>query len=267
MPSPPWSAKDYAARGEIAGFNNSKIQTSLDLGTGVLSMFRRDVNTGIFWIRDARHLPYWESGAPLRMILNWWLTEYKIQLLHASAVGTQEGGVLLAGKSGSGKSTSALACLDSCLKYVADDYCLLATEPVPFVHSLYSSAKINAADRFRFPYLSSALSNVERLGQEKALYFFHEHFPEKISRGFPLKAILIPQISGATETKVSIVSPAVALRALAPSTIFQLSGAGDAAFRLIAAVARKIPCYRLALGTDFSGIPRTILNVIRSVSS
>lgn len=249
MPSLTWSSKDYLGQGEEKeGHNNGVVQTCFDFGTGVLNIFRRDVHIGIFWVRDARLLPYWESGAPLRMIFHWWLTEHKIQMLHASAVGTPEGGVLLVGKGGSGKSTSALMCLQSDLKYVADDYCLLAVEPIPFVHSLYSSGKANAADRFRFPYLESALSNAEKLKKEKALYFFHKHFPEKISRGFVLKAILIPHISTGTETKVSIVSAAAALRALAPSTIFQLSGAGDAAFRLIAAVTRKSPVISLHWG-------------------
>jgi hypothetical protein len=266
MPSPPWSLENYAARGVIKAHGN-EIKASFDLGTGVLNMLRRDTRTGIFWINDARLLPCGDSGAPLRIIFHWWLLEHKIQLLHAGAVGTDREGVLLVGKGGSGKSTSALACLHSGLKYAADDYCLLAAEPIPFVYSLYSSGKVNAADRIRFPLLEKALSNAEKLKEEKALYFFYKYFPEKISRGFALKAILIPHIAQTTETKVSPVSAAAALRALAPSTIFQFSDAGEAALRLIGTVVRKVPCYQLASGTDLSGIPRAIHDVLRNVSS
>jgi hypothetical protein len=48
----------------------------------------------------------------------------------------------VAGKGGSGKSTTALACLDSPLVYASDHYCSLTNEPAPYVYSLYDSAII-----------------------------------------------------------------------------------------------------------------------------
>ena len=36
MPSPPWTTGHYLARGEVAGFNDGRIHTSFDMGSGFL---------------------------------------------------------------------------------------------------------------------------------------------------------------------------------------------------------------------------------------
>lgn len=265
IPPPAWPVESYGPRGEITGFNTCNVSTNMDLGSCVLNILQRDINTGIFWVRDAKRLPYWESGAPLRMILHWWLLDRGVQLLHGSAVGTDKKGVLLAGRGGSGKSTAALTCLNSQLLYAADDYCLLKAEPVPFVHSLYSSGKVNAADAGKFSFLKGSLSNPDKLDNEKALFFLSPRFRDKISKGFPVKAVLIPRVTGRPGTTLSPASPGQALKALAPSTIFQLSGAGNSAFKIISSVVKRLPCYYLDLGTDISEIPRVILGLLEGV--
>ena len=111
---------------------------------------------------------------------------YGFQLVHAGAVGTRDGGVLLVGKGGSGKSTTTFTCLDSGLAYVSDDYCIIENSSIPYTHSLYSTGKLNAEDVGRFPRLMPALYNYDRLETEKALYFFYEQFPHRISNGFLL---------------------------------------------------------------------------------
>jgi hypothetical protein len=54
------------------------------------------------------------------------------------------------------------------------------------------------------------------------------------------------------------ISPVEALKALAPSTLFQLIGASQKDLRAMAELVRKVPCYRLELGTDLAAIPRAI---------
>lgn len=262
MPSPPWNTEDYVTRGEIRGYSNGHIQTAFHIGPNILSLLNTKLNLGIFWIRDAAQVPYYESGAPLRTILHWWLNAHKRQLVHAAAVGTTNGGVLLAGKGGSGKSTTALNCINSELAYASDDYCLIAVAPQPYVYSLYNSAKVNADNTHRIPHLISAISNAESLGEEKALLFLNEHYPEKVLSGFPLRAVLLPRVTGKPQTKLTLASPMAGLRALAPSTIFQLSGAGERAFRMMSQLVKQVPCYNLELGTDIANIPEAIVRLL-----
>lgn len=235
MPSPPWSAEDYGPRGEIHGFNDARFATAFDHLGGSLSMFDRERNLAIFWTRDANALPQSEHGAPLKTILHWWLETRGDLFVHAAAIGNDPGAVLLAGEGGAGKSTTAILCAKSGLKYLSDDYCAVA---MPDVFSLYATGKVvrvDSPDAKELLYLSDA---VERL---------------------PLRAILIPQIdNSASETTITSTTASAAFKALAPSTISQLSGAGAQTFQRLAQLAQMIPAFRLSLARDFDRIPKTI---------
>jgi hypothetical protein len=240
-----------------------RFQARYNIGPNIFSALDRNRNIGLYWLADAEGLPYWERGSPLQTLLNWWTTSQHRQYIHAAAVGAKDGGVLLTAKGGSGKSTSALACLKSELTYASDDYCLVTTDPVPYVYSLYNSAKLKGAkDLERFPDLAPLVSNGDRLDEEKALIFLKEHFPEKIVTGFPLKAILVPKITGEPDTRLRKSTPIHALTALAPSTLFQLSGTGQSALEMMSGLVKQVPCYTLELGTDIAQIPKVILDFL-----
>jgi hypothetical protein len=262
MPPPPWQGDDYREGGEIRGFIDDRIHTIFQIGANALSLLDRQRNLGIYWVKTATEIPYYERSAPLRAIFHLWMSQRGIQLIHAGAVGLPSGGVLLVGKGGAGKSTTALACLNSALFYASDDYCLLAPEPTPTVFSLYSSGKKNADDVGRLPFLQVHISNPDRLATEKAVYFLHDNFSDKLLPSFPLKAILIPRLGGKPEKILQPASSATGLAALAPSTIFQLPGAGKAAFQAMAKIVRQVNCYYLNLGSDMAQISEVILKLL-----
>jgi hypothetical protein len=175
--------------------------------------------------------------------------------------------VLLPGKSGSGKSTTALSSLDSELSFLSDDTCIVTCNPRPYVHSLYNTAKlINEEDiQKRLPYLAPTVSNPDRVDGEKAMMYVNKHFPKKMVRRFPIKAILVLRITGKHETNVVPTTPGTALKAIAPSTILQLPGAGQHVLQLISKLIREVPCYVIELGTDIPAIPAVIANLLRQI--
>jgi hypothetical protein len=263
MPPPPWSAEEYGERGTILGFNNDRIRTSFHVGSGILSMFDCRENIAVWWINNAGNVPYYESGAPLQSILQWFMGLNDRQYVHAAAVGTRDGGVLLAGKGGSGKSTTATACLFSDLGYAGDDYVILDNNtPVPSVHSLYNSGKLEEAVVNRIPQLQKIARNIPTQDNEKKLFFYHRYFPDKIISSFPVRAIVLPRITHTENTTIEKVTHPAALTSLAPSTIFQLTGAGGEEFRRISDFVRKLPVYALHLGTDLSAIPEVVLSIL-----
>ncbi len=262
IPPPPWSQDDYLMRGEIGGYYDEHIFTHYDLYTGILSMLDLRQNIALYWLRDAKEFFYFETGAPLLTILNWWMGSHGKQMVHAAAVGTSEEGVLLVGKSGSGKSSTALACLDSKLLYAGDDHCFVETKPKPYAYSIFCSGKLSPKDFGRFPFLHEPLRYAKQPYGEKALFFLHEFFPQKITKGFPVKAIFIPRITTRPETQIKKTSALASLTALAPSTIFQLPHAGHEAFTFLSAFVKQVPAYTLELGTDVSGITRAIENFL-----
>ena len=262
IPPPPWSQDDYLKRGEIGGYYDEHIYTHYDLYTGILSMLDLRQNIALYWLRDAQEFFYFETGAPLLTILNWWMGSHGKQMVHAAAVGTAAGGFLLVGKSGSGKSSTALACLDSKLFYAGDDHCFVETKPTPYAYSIFCSGKLSPKDFGRFPFLHEPLRHAKQPYGEKALFFLQEFFPQKIAKGFPVKAIFIPRITTSSETQIKKTSAAASLTALAPSTIFQLPHAGHEAFSFLSAFVKQVPAYTLELGTDVSGITRAIENFL-----
>ena len=93
-----------------------------------------DGDRGAFWARDAEALPRWETAAPLRTLLRWALRS-GLHLVHAAAVVGARGAALLAGASGAGKSTTALAAAQAGLGYVGDDYCAVELGDPPRVRT------------------------------------------------------------------------------------------------------------------------------------
>lgn len=269
MLPPPRAFETHIARGEIPGLNGEGIRAAYQLEAGALSMLDEETGRAIFWTRDAAALPYYEASAPLRTILHWWLGEQGRQLVHAGAVGLPDGGALLLGKGGSGKSTTALACLASDLMYASDDYCAVAADPVPTVFSIYATAKKNRADRVSIRFLE-LLENAPDKREDfaetshgKTVYFLYREFPRKIIIRFPLRAILIPRITGKPETTLRRASGGAGLLALAPSTTLQLPAADGNSFELMAEIVRQVPNYYLDLGTDLSSIPQVILKLLQ----
>jgi len=255
------------ARGEIIEYNSPRFRAALHgHDSNMLSLLDLQERIGFLWVEKDSDIPWYETGAPLRTLLYWWFSHLGQQMVHGGAIGTKSGGLLLGGKGSSGKSTTALASLDSSLLYAGDDYALIATEPQPFVHSLYNTAKVKGeADFARFPWIAAQICNAERIGAgaEKPMMFLHEHRPEKIVSGFPLKAVVLPRyIPGTDRCKIVPVAPESALKAIAQSTVTQLTGAGSEALRALSRLVHGVPCYLVGLGAHLEEIPQVMLELL-----
>jgi len=253
----------YTPRGDIRGYNNSRI--CAHVGDQLFSVLDLERNLGIYWCRDAAGLPLYERGAPLRSIFHWWFRRRGLQLVHAGAVGTRAGAVLLAGKGGSGKSTTALLALTSDdLLYLSDDYSLVRVEPSPRVYTIYNTAKVRPDNLQRVPHLRSALTNADRLESEKALFFIHQHYADKIVDQLPIRAILLPRVMGGVDTTLSAASAMDGLTALSLSTLHQLAGSGHEVLTTIQQLVGRVPVHHLNLGTDLTQIPAVISSLLAS---
>ena len=264
MPPAPWAPECHGQRGVIDGYNDERFSTTYEIGIDILQMFDAERNAAIYWVRDYRWIPYWENSFPMRAILHWRFRKEPLQAIHAGAVGLDSGGVLIAGKSGSGKSTTTLACLTSDLLFAGDDYVLADIGAAPYVHSLYSTAKLVPDNCERFPGMKPLVSNPEKLHEQKALIYLKEHFPANVVRGFPLRAILLPRVTGLRDSSLEKAGTMDAFRAIAPTTLLHLTRATDEAARKISALCRALPVYWLNAGTDLPQIPQVITRFLGS---
>jgi hypothetical protein len=262
IPDCPWDWRVQAARADLRFVENGRVRAAVSVVSGALTMLDGVSRRALYWIPDAGGVPIHERGAPLRAALHWWMEAYGCRLVHAAAVGYGRDAVLLAGKGGSGKSTAALAALTGGWHYLGDDYCLVAAQGEPRVYSLYNSAKLERAHLENFPALRSAV----RCGSEpcggKVLLDLHRFRPASLTATLPLRAVLLPRVAGRPETAAIPCTAAEALRALAPSSLLQLPGAGRSGLSAMAELAGKIPCYRLELGTELPAIPKVMREVL-----
>lgn len=231
---------------------------------GLLFAVNLKNNTAFCWKRNTSQLPYWEIVSPFRPLLHCWFRAQGIQLLHAAAVGTQKGGLLLTGRGGSGKSSTAMACLNSGLQYLCDDFCMTGLqEGVYSAFGLYATAKLEGPeDLARFPLIAKNVWNPDRNGDEKAAFFLQEYFPESFIGQFPVKGILLPVVTGRSDTYIVPCSGSRAFSALAPSTLSHLPASGDADFRFLCELPRAVPTYELRLGTDIARIPSVLEHLL-----
>jgi hypothetical protein len=248
-------------RGEVLDFNCNEISAIYHPGPDVLSVLDRETGKAFYLLRDDAPLPFWELSSPFRHILHPWFDSRGLQYTHAGAVGGSKGGVLLAGKGGSGKSTTCLLSVSAGLGYAADDYCLTRAEDGQ-VFSLYNTAKLKGPeDLERLPEMAGRSFNedsFEQGGVGKGTFDLSEVWPERMAAGFPVVAILLPTVTDKVDSSLVPCSAGDALLALVPSTVAQLPFSGEADCLRLGVLAEKVPAYRLLLGSDLSQIPALI---------
>lgn len=222
---------------------------------GSLAVLDLVAQAGYYWVQDARRdaMP-----APLSPILGGWLAQDGIELVQAGAVGTDRGCILLAGRSGSGKSHAALACVQDGLGYLGDDACALDAKGAPRVHSIYGSAWASPFTRRSLPALQRLISSSDRRHGEKVLLSLGDRMPGSLLRQAPLHAIAVMSFSDDEETYVRRVSPTDAMLALAPSSLLPQARAGQRMLTRLARIARSVACVEIRAGSDPSSLARAI---------
>lgn len=226
-----------------------------------ISLFFPERKTAFYAASSLEAIPGFEQAAPFRTILYWALRVWGKQAIHAACVGTESGGVLIAGRGGTGKSCTSLTALKRGMMFLGDDYVMIdASQDPPMAYSLFSSAKLNVLDRGRFPDFGALWDDFggEQIPGEKAVVCLSEAFGPQMASMIPLRAILIPEITGGVKTERVPIDRASALRELAPTALFQFPGAGQQDFQRMAELVRKLPCHRLRIGTDSDSLVETL---------
>ena len=266
MVPPAWSPDQYTGGGQIAGFCDERVETSYHVGWDVFQCLDRERQVALYWTPSWRLLPWWEVSFPLRVILHWWLRDTELQPVHAAAVGNADGGVLIAGACGAGKSTTALSCLGSRLRYAGDDYTLAQVEPAPYVHCLYNSAKLDTEGLERLPHLAASVENRGRLDREKALLFLYESQPAALIGGFPVRAVVVPEVTGRRDTAVEPAAQSLAMLALGPTTTRHLPAARARTVAKLIRLTKSAGCYKLLAGTDLAQIPEALTGLVERLN-
>lgn len=253
-PAPPWDVAQYAPRDQIHGIDPRELRAAYDLGASILSLYRPGSGVGAWHAADSASIPRWVVRTPFRHLIGWWAEEVGLTFAHAAVVGRDGSCILLPGRSGSGKSTTALAAAVHGLDFLADDVCLLDTTTCT-AHAPYQWAKAEADAVARLPSLASTIVDTEE-GQSLVR-------PPNLVRSATVVGIALPTVSGQPTTGVLPATAAEAVFALAPSTLIEGNGAGVASFARLAQLARALPAVHLQLGTDLAEVVAAVDGLVK----
>ena len=169
---------------------------------------------------------------------------------------------------GSGKSTTAMACAAAGLGYLGDDYVLGGESGGRSrAHALYTTAKLTERSLDLLPALR-ALADGSEAAEEKAVIQLKDSpFGAQLMASAPIAAIVLPRIAGGQQTWWEPATASRALTALAPTTLFQLPGAGGAALARLARLVRSVPAVTLHLGQDMEGIAPALCAAVAAVAA
>lgn len=256
MLPPPCDRASFTERGDFWGFNSKRIRMAFHYSDFSMNMMDLETRTGFFWVKDAGFLPPWVFAAPFRSLFQWWMELNGGQLLHAASIGTPDGAILISGKGGTGKSTTALSALAAGMLYLGDDYLIVKKDPHPQVFTLYNTAKLLPEDTDRFLHLKKNIPNDETDHHfDKKVMFLYPEYRDQIAVSLPLKAIMKPEIFGEERSILSEIPYTSILGAISFTTISQLPYAGEYTQKMISGLIEELPCFKLSLGKNLQSTP------------
>lgn len=186
-----------------------------------------------------------------------WASANDLIMLHSAAVGIDGKGVLIAGRSGSGKTTFAVSCLFAGLDFVSDDYTLLSASGPLQAMPLYTVVGVTQEICRRFPQLNG-LTDLppKRLENGKDQFVIpRQRFAEQLD----IKAIILPVIKGEREPSIHPTAPGKAMIHLLHSSAVQTGREQDAA--LIRQTAQRLsglPVYEMHMSTELMKNPEAL---------
>lgn len=264
-PPKPWGPIDHEPLGIVKSYSDDQIRCAVDFETNALIVFEKTATGSrtLIWFPDITKLPQWYLASPFRIPLSWILSTENIQMVHGAALASPLGAILLAGKSGSGKSTTALACAFERKGYVGDDYCAYDVNTKELL-MVYRTGKMTAKTLALFLNQSYPIKNQSLADGEKAIVYFSDPPASLVSRS-PLKKILLPKITSELESQIRPATSQDALQAILPTTMSELMGGSRSTPKRLLMLSHAAPAFHLNLGENIGQLVKLISSCLDSI--
>jgi hypothetical protein len=221
------------------------------------------------WFPDGNDLSLHQRGKPLQMLLAIWASDRGLHPMHAGLVGRAQRGVLLPGRTGSGKSTAALAALQDGYAYAGDDWIAVgrAGDGNAIGHGLYGTAALESRHAERFARLQPQRVNSTSGPERKSLLLLSQSAPERLAHSVPLCALALPRVVDRSDVRLRRASRREALLTMVPSSVFTMSPRGSRRdTERIFELAEQLPAYWLEIGRDLRQISQRIDDILQDVA-
>ena len=247
----------------LVTYNSETIHALYNPESHIFSLVDTAARRGWYYLPQVSDLPYYEKAAPMRMLLHWWCEMTERVLVHGAAVGWNSQAVLLAGRGGTGKSTTAMLAAQSGFDFLGDDYVVLDNAHGPSVLSAYNSVKFRWEMTDRLPETKIHAVNHSQ-DDDKGYFYLYQTHRDILAESLPLKAVLLPSIAQKDKTTFFRLPSTRGLLGLAASSIFQMPGSGKQTLTNLADILKDIPVYQMSLGTDNAEIVNSLKTFLHS---
>jgi len=207
---------------------------------------------GLILTADASRIAPWEWAAPFKRMIAWASAGRPHGLLHGAVLARAGQGVMLAGGSGVGKSTTTAAAILRGLQTAGDDVALIEwREPgIVLAHAAYDSLKVGEGSLALLGGRIAAYGKAVGPGIAKHLLRISDVAPGALTATVRLRAVLLPRLARAKRSSLGPAAPGAMLRALGPHSSYVMRVTPESSFVLAARLAREAPCLALDLSSD-----------------
>lgn len=258
-------ANKFIFRGDIEDFSTTQHQIAYLIHSKMICAVDHTHKIGIVIAQDSKRIPKFTTASPLKEIFNWIMLRNQCSLIHAAAIGNKDGAVLLTGKSGAGKSITAIRCLFHGFDFFGDDIVGISNKNEPFIHSIFATAKIFQKDCQSIADLRKYVNFGSNNPKSKEVFFLGEDFKKQLPMGAPIKAILhLVQNDGEANISPTLVANVLNVVGSTSFTLFPYSHQRHT-MQLIS-LFKSVPCYRFELGNQVEQIAPLLEQFLESTN-
>jgi len=213
---------------------------------------------------DAMRISLYEWGRPLHIPLALWYNDRDLPLVHAALVSLGGRGILLAGPSEAGKTTSSLSCLEEGFRYLADDLVALQIGPDgAWGHSIYGSAFVDDDALARTTSIRGRAISGTYDYEDKKLVFISRLLPLRLMDKTRINAVALTSLGDRQQTYAEPAAKADSLMTLARSSLHTgVLSPARRGFESLGELVRRTPTFQVALGTDPQTIPARLRELL-----
>jgi hypothetical protein len=263
FPMPPWPRDFFKVRGEIRGLDGPEIRIASFSWLQLWNIYFPKTGRAYYCLDSDDPFSAQQLGSPALAIFGCWLSTLGWQLTRAAAVGTERGGVLLAGRGGAGKSTLAFSTIGNSLRYVSDDYCVLVPGTPSQAAALYNSGKLGDDSLALLPICAGKRPAPVTGRRERRFSFCTNNFPA--NNCFERRcAPSCSPISARRKRHSRPCRPARFLPSSARAPLCNWPGVAQPDFVRLMRLLHDLPTYRLRHGTDLAATHQVLIRLCES---
>lgn len=222
-------------------------------GSNVTAIDRKS-RRALLWYTRAGEIASWEFSRPFMTALHGFMLPTAWTPVHAAALAKNGAAILVAGRGGVGKTTTALVCAEAGWDYLSDDFVLVGGTP-PCALSLYRSARLREDMFGRLPRSMTAATNVSTDDGEVRAEVDVAMVGPVAAAAAEIRTVVVLQRAGAARPALVPLRRSLALSALAAPSLVALPGGRTETYAKIAELVGRVPCYGFEPGPRLEDIP------------